>query len=140
MIAANPGVQIDALRPYKGYNSIRMSDNVSRSMYHSLQLSWNKRYSHGFTGGVSYTLSKSMDFGSAQRDIIPNTYNAADMYGQSDFDVRHIFIANYSYDLPFFRNATKLSGKMLGGWQISGITQSQTGTTCGVATSNDYAG
>ena len=33
---------LDALRPYKGYNSIRETDNVSRSMYNSLQLSWNK--------------------------------------------------------------------------------------------------
>jgi hypothetical protein len=140
VIAANPGVAIDALRPYKGYNSIRESDNVSRSLYSSLQLSWNKRYSHGFTGGASYTLSKSMDYGSAQRDIIPNTYNAADMYGQSDFDVRHIFIANYSYDLPFFRDANRMSGKLLGGWQISGITQFQTGTPCGIAVGNDYAG
>ena len=109
VVAANPGVNLDALRPYKGYNSIRETDNVSRSMYNSLQLSWNKRYSHGFTGGASYTLSKSMDYGSAQRDIIPNTYNAANMCGQSDFDVRHIFIANYSYDLPFFRDAQQSS-------------------------------
>ena len=81
-----------------------------------------------------------MDYGSAQRDIIPNTYNAANMYGQSDFDVRHIFIANYSYDLPFFRDANRMSGKLLGGWQISGITQFQTGTPCGIAVGNDYAG
>ena len=140
VIAANPGVTIDALRPYKGYNSIRETDNVARSLYNSLQLSWNKRFSHGFTGGVSYTLSKSMDDGSAQRDIIPNTYNAANLWGQSDFDVRHIFIANYIYELPFFRDANRMSGKMLGGWQISGITQFQTGTPCGVAVGNDYAG
>jgi hypothetical protein len=140
VVAANPGVNLDALRPYKGYNSIRVSDNVSRSMYNSLQISWNKRFSRGFSGGFAYTLSKSMDYGSAQRDIIPNTYNAAGMYGQSDFDVRHIFIANYLYELPFFRDASRMSGKVLGGWQISGITQFQTGTTCGVATGNDYVG
>src|SRR5437763_1193576 len=62
------------------------------------------------------------------------------MYGLSDFDVTHIFIANYLYELPFFKDASRLTGKVLGGWQISGITQMQTGTPCGVATSNDYAG
>ena len=139
-IVANPGVNIDALRPYKGYNSIRESDNVSRSMYNSFQLSWNKRLSRGFSGGFAYTLSKSMDFGSAQRDIIPNTYDASSMYGQSDFDVRHILIANYQYELPIFRDQSKLTGKLLGGWQISGISQFQTGTACGVASGNDYAG
>jgi hypothetical protein len=81
-----------------------------------------------------------MDDGSAQRDIIPNTYDAHNMWGQSFFDVRHVMIINYLYELPFFRNRTSLSGKILGGWQVSGITQFQTGTTCSVLRNNDYAG
>ena len=139
VVAANPGVNLDALRPYKGYNSIRMTDNVAKSLYNSFQLSWNKRFSKGLLWGVAYTLSKSMDDGSAQRDIIPNTYYAANLWGQSDFDVRHIFIMNYSWELPFFRN-NALSGKILGGWQLSGITQFQTGTPSSVAASTDYVG
>ena len=31
VVAANPGVNLDALRPYKGYNSIRRTDNVANS-------------------------------------------------------------------------------------------------------------
>jgi hypothetical protein len=140
VVAANPGVNLDALRPYKGYNSIRESDNVSNGKYKSLQLTWNRRFAGGFAWGVSYTLSKSMDSGSAQRDIIPNTYNAQGMWGQSDFDVRHIFIMSYLYELPFFRDQARLSGKLLGGWQISGITQFQTGTACGFGVGQDYVG
>jgi predicted heme/steroid binding protein len=140
VIAANPGVNIDALRPYKGYNSIRETDNVASSMYNSFQLSYNKRFSHGLAFGVAYTLSKSMDDGSAQRDIIPDTYYAHNLWGQSDFDVRHIFIANYIYELPFFRNQNNLAGKALGGWQLSGIWQAQTGTPNSVAVGTDYAG
>src|ERR1041385_8461115 len=45
------------------------------------------------------------------------------LWGQADFDVRHIFIASYIYELPFFRGKSTLTGKLLGGWQISGITQ-----------------
>ena len=37
-VLANPGVNIDALRPYKGYNSIRETDNVASSRYNSLQV------------------------------------------------------------------------------------------------------
>jgi hypothetical protein len=140
VVAANPGVNLDALRPYKGYNSIRMTDNVAKSLYNSFQMSWNKRFSKGVLWGVSYTLSKSMDDGSAQRDIIPNTYYAGNLWGQSDFDVRHIFIMNYSWELPFFRNQSTVSGKILGGWQISGITQFQTGTPSSVAVGTDYVG
>jgi len=139
-VVANPGVNIDALRPYKGYNSIRETDNVANSMYNSLQVSWNRRFVHGFAFGVAYTYSKSMDDGSAQRDIIPNTYDAHNLWGQSDFDVRHIMVINYIYELPFLRNQRNFAGKVLGGWQISGITQFQTGTPSSVATSNDYAG
>ena len=81
-----------------------------------------------------------MDNGSAQRDIIPNTYDASNLWGQSGLDVRHVFTANYMYELPFFRNQKNFAAKALGGWQISGITQFQTGTPCQVVSNNDYAG
>jgi hypothetical protein len=89
---------------------------------------------------VAYTLSKSMDDGSAQRDIVPDTYYTNNFWGQSDFDVRHIMIINYLYELPFFRSQSSLAGKLLGGWQLSGITQFQTGTPSSVGAGNDYVG
>ena len=51
-----------------------------------------------------------------------------------------MFIANFLYELPFFRGQTSLAGKILGGWQISGIAQYQTGTPCSVGVNNDYVG
>jgi hypothetical protein len=139
-VVANPGVNLDALRPYKGYNSIRETDNIGTSTYNSFQLSVNRRFRQGFGFGLAYTLSKSMDSGSAQRDIIPNTYDSHNLWAQSDFDVRHVMVINYIYELPFLRNQHGFAGKALGGWQISGITQFQTGTPFCVATGNDYAG
>ena len=140
VVAANPGVNLDALRPYKGYNSIRETDNVASSMYNSFQLSWNRRFAKGLMIGLAYTLSKSSDDGSNQRDILPNTYDAHNMWGPSDFDTRHVAVINYLYELPFFRSQHNVAGKILGGWQISGITQFQTGNPCGIAVNNDYAG
>lgn len=139
-VLANPGVNLDALRPYKGYNSIRESDNVASSLYNSLQLSVNKRFSNNFLFGAAYTLSKMSDNGSAQRDIIPNTYDASNLWSTSALDVRHVLAINYLYELPFLRNSHNIAGKALGGWQISGITQFQTGTPCTVVSNNDYAG
>jgi hypothetical protein len=139
-VVANPGVNLDALRPYKGYNSIRETDNVASSTYNSFQLSFSRRFTHGFAFGMAYTLSKSMDDGSNQRDIIPNTYDAHNLWGQSDFDVRHIMIINYIYELPLLRNQHNAASRLLGGWQISGITQFQTGTPFSVYVNNDYAG
>ncbi|MBZ5725553.1 MAG: TonB-dependent receptor [Acidobacteriia bacterium] len=137
---ANPGVNIDALRPFKGYNSIRETDNVASSRYNSLQLTWNRRFSGGLLFGASYTFARSMDDGSNQRDIIPDTYNAHNLWGPSEFDARHIMVINYVYDLPFFRGQSNLASKALGGWQISGLTQFQTGLPCGVGSNNDFAG
>jgi predicted heme/steroid binding protein len=139
-VLANPGVNINALRPYLGYGSIRETDNVANSRYNSFQLTWNRRFANGFMFGVSYTLSKSYDDGSNQRDVIPDTYNAHNLWGPSEFDARHILVINYLYDLPFLKGQSNLAGKLLGGWQISGVTQFQTGLPCGVAGSNDYAG
>jgi hypothetical protein len=137
--AANP-CKRDAFRPYQGFGSIRQTDNVANSMYNSLQISWNRRYSGGLQFGVSYTLSKSMDNGSNQRDVVPDTYDVSMLWGPSEFDARHILVFNYLYDLPFFKSHSTLGGKLLGGWQISGITQFQTGLPCSVAGPADYTG
>jgi len=130
---------INAFRPYLGFGSIRQTDDVANSIYNSLQVAWNRRFADGLQFGVSYTLSKSMDNGSNQRDVIPNTYDPGMMWGPSEFDARHILVFSYLYDLPFFKNRSSLSGKLLGGWQISGVTQFQTGQPCGAAHATDYA-
>src|SRR5467141_4144508 len=131
---------INAFRPYLGFGSIRQTDNVANSLYNALQVTWNRRYSGGLMFGLSYTLSKSMDNGSNQRDVVPNTYDPQALWGPSEFDARHILVFNYLYDLPFFKDHSRLTGKLLGGWQISGVTQFQTGQPCGAAEAKDYAG
>jgi hypothetical protein len=47
---------------------------------------------------------------------------------------------NYLYVLPFFSNQNTVTGKLIGGWQLSGSSQFQTGQPCGVGTNNDFAG
>jgi hypothetical protein len=138
--AANPGVNINALRPFKGFGSIRQTDNIASSRYNALQVAWNRRYSGGLLFGASYTYSKSMDNGSNQRDVVPDTYDTSMLWGPSEFDARHILTFNYVYDLPFFKDHSKLIGKLAGGWQVNGLTQFQTGLPCSVAGPADYAG
>ena len=57
----------------------RQTDNVAKSTYNSFQVTWNRRFANGISWGATYTLSKSMDDGSHQRDIIPDTYDAHNM-------------------------------------------------------------
>jgi hypothetical protein len=101
---------------------------------------WNHRFASGFAFGFAYTLSKSTDDSSNYKDLVPDSYNTSNLWGPPEFDSWHVVVISYVYDLPFFREQKTLRGKLLGGWQISGVNQFQTGTPCGVGANNDYAG
>jgi len=134
-LLANPGVNVNALRPFKGFAEIQEEESVVNSMYSGFQLSWERRFTGGSSFGVTYTLSKSMDGGSNYRDIVPDTYNTSNLWGPSEYDERHVVIINYIYTIPFLKN-----NRWLGGWSLAGTAQFQTGTPCGVGTNNDFAG
>jgi hypothetical protein len=139
-LLANPGVNVNALRPYKGFASIQMEESTATSMYNALQVAWNRRFTNGFSFGFSYTLSKSDDSGSNYRDILPDSYNTSNLWGPSEFDSRHMVVINYLYTLPIFKNGNGMAHKTLGNWQLSGVNQFQTGVPCGVGNTVDYAG
>ena len=53
---------------------------------------------------------------------------AADLdRGFADFDRRHVLAVSYVYELPFQKVQKGFTGKLFGGWQISGITSIQSG-------------
>jgi hypothetical protein len=139
-LQANPGKNVNYLRPYRGFAAIQQEKSDGKSNYNSLQVSWNRRFAKGFMIGMSYTFAKSMDDSSNYRDIVPDSYNTSNLWGPSEYDTRHDAVINYLYKLPFFANQNVLTGKLLGGWQLSGNAQFQTGTPCGIGTSNDSAG
>ncbi len=139
-LQANPGVNVNYLRPYKGFAAIQEEESGVNSTYNSLQASFARALRNGVSLGFSYTYSKSMDGGSNYRDIVPDTYNTHNLWGPSEYDTRHIATINYIYDLPFFKNNKELTGKLLGGWEVTGAMQFQTGTPCGIGTNNDFAG
>jgi hypothetical protein len=139
-LQANPGANINYVRPYKGFAAIQEEESVVGSTYKALQIQMTRAFQKGFFLGFSYTLSKSMDNSSNYRDIVPDTYNTSNLWGPSEYDIRHMAIINYIWDLPIFKNHSNLTGKLLGGWEISGAMQFQTGTPCGIGTNNDFAG
>ena len=137
----NPGVNIAALRPYTGYGVIRISENSGSSLYNSLQVSADRRYTNGLKVGAAYTLSKSTDNGSDKRNVLWNTYDDTIYEGPSNFDRRHVLNFYYIYDLPFLREQDTLVKNLLGGWQISGATFMRSGTPFTVGqTAQDIAG
>ena len=139
-IQANPGVNRDALRPFLGFGTIRLSENAARSSYHGLQVSLDRRYRGGLKFGVAYTLSRSMDNASDKRTILFNSYDDRGYWGSSDFDRTHDLKFSYVYEFPFWANATHLAAKILGGWQIAGVIFVQSGQPLSVGTDEDRAG
>jgi hypothetical protein len=139
-LPANAGKNVDVLRPYKGFGIIRVTGNEANSMYHGFQVGANRRFSQGLGFGVAYTLSKSEDDGSAQRDVIPNAYDASTLWGPSDYDRRHVLVVYASWQLPIFKDQSKWTGKILGGWTLSGTSQWQSGTPFSISWGDDDAG
>ena len=141
LATANAGINENALRPYKGYYTINQATNEGASSYHSLQANLRRRMTKGLTFGIAYTWSKSLDFGSSNGTKLPNTFNQNLMWGRSDFDRRHVFIANVVYDIGQFNHSSNLLARgALGHWQVSGTLQGQTGAGLSVTTATDFAG
>jgi len=140
-VQANPNVNADALRPYRGLSTILEAQNLGSSIYHSFQANMKRRLTKGFLFGVAYTWSKSLDFGSSSGTNLPNVYNIGLNYGPSDFDTRHVAVINYVWNIPFAHHAAHaLVRATLDDWQFSGTIQAQSGRPLSVSIGNDYAG
>lgn len=110
---------------------------IGVSSYNSLQVSLNKRLSHGLSFQLGYVLSHSIDDGSGYEESSSqaasnprafNNYNATLSRGDSAFDARHRFVASYDYELPHVTRWSNTFVKYgLNGWRLSGITTFQTG-------------
>jgi hypothetical protein len=128
-----------AILPGNALGNIIESDSLGWSNYKGLWVSANERPFKGFQFNASYTLSKSMDTNSLSTGgqasiVIQDSNNIADSYGPSDFDVRHRFVINAIYDLPFKSN------RLVDGWQIGIITQAQTGSPVNIVTTSTFTG
>ena len=120
------------LLPYPQFTGVNMDTNQGYSWYHSLQTRFEKRFSAGFLGTVSWTWSKLME---------ARTYlNPGDPLPEkviSDQDRTHRLAATAIYQLPFGKGGrwgstwTGPVSKMASGWEISGIYQAQTGPPLG---------
>jgi hypothetical protein len=110
-------------------------DTVAKSNYNSLQALFEKRFSHGLQFQASYTLSKTMDNASSFEDAL-NPYNFNATYGLSKYDARHRFVFNFVWDLPVPK-FDGFKGKLLDGWEMSGIVSLQSGFPIRITSQSD---
>jgi hypothetical protein len=135
--------RIDSIGGTAMRDAIRMSidylkENGKRDK--AYKSTWNRRFAKGLLFGVAYNFSRSTDNGSAQRDVLPNAFDRSLQYGNSDFDHPHVAVVNVIYQLPFFKDSKTIMGRLLGDWQLSEVTQFQTGSPVSVQTGDDFAG
>ncbi|HXC94711.1 MAG TPA: TonB-dependent receptor [Edaphobacter sp.] len=128
------------------FSSLYALSTVGMSYYNAAQITLRHPMSHGLQADISYTYSRSIDFGSdAERSTefangvafgnssIINTWNPALNRSVSDFDTAHLVTVDWVYQLPFGRGAKYLSSTggivnaFIGGWQLSGIMRATSG-------------
>jgi len=137
VVCQNPGTAftsstqeliLDQIRPYRGYRAINMIQPRFNSTYHSLQISATRRFTGSSQVQLAYTFSKNLTNNQTDRSTAPqNPYDIKSEYGRAALDRRHILTINYVYQLPFYRDQKGFVGKLLGGWQTSGIISYWTG-------------
>ena len=116
------------LRPYPAFGDVTTTNNDGKSWYHSAQLGLQKRFSKGYTLGVSYTYSHWV-----QQTEYLNAGDAAPTKMISDLEVPHRLSISGVYELPFGRgkalasNASGVWQGLVGGWQIQGVYTFQSG-------------
>jgi len=100
------------------------------SSYNGLLLSLQRRFRSGFSFQANYTWSHSINDGSVgggEANAPENANCVSCERGPSIYDIRHNFIANAVYELPFGSNKQFLSSvtgplaKLVNGWQISSL-------------------
>jgi len=142
-VYSQPTTQLaNLLRPYpqfpggfEGY-----AEFVANSLYNSMQIKYEKRYSHGLNLIGSYTLAKGWDDSSVSSNgWLGNSPSTQDLnnlrgeYSNSSTDARQRFVLGGSYELPFGRGRTfgshinKAVDAVAGGWQLNAYMTFQSG-------------
>jgi hypothetical protein len=110
--------------------------SLGYSRYHGGWITLNQRFSRGLQFNASYTLSRSKDTNSlsSQGIVVQDSFNIGGDYALSDFDARHRYVLSAIWELPFKGNQLKE------GWQVSVISQGQSGSPINVITNLNFSG
>jgi outer membrane receptor protein involved in Fe transport len=127
------------LRPYVGYGNINLYESQGTSNYNALQVQVQRRAANGLFLGVAYTWSKLLattltgqgqppNLTNDNAFVRPDQYNRLANYGPAAYDRQQVLAINYVYDTPKFKYGNTFTRVFTDGWQLSGVTQANTGT------------
>jgi len=112
------------------FGEMRIQYSNARLWYNGGSLSVQRRLADGLQLGSTFTYSKATDEGSGVTsggDELPQSQRgiyAWDLHlkrGPSAYDVRKVFSANMSYELPFGNGLTGVAGALARGWQVNSV-------------------
>src|SRR5262249_11150506 len=114
-------------RPNPDIASDNFRTNAFTSSYHGGQVILRPRTGWGLQLNANSTFSKgihtrSRAFHPRPGPNPPHNLNIAHARGRADFDVRHRFVTDFNYELPFYKG-----DRWLGGWELTGIVTLATG-------------
>jgi hypothetical protein len=132
-----PNVSVPVFSSIIPASTIEIQSNRVNSNYHGLQSKLERRFRGGFTALASYTWSKAIADGNSYRRQGVQGELAQDFLhnrerGLVGYDVRQRVTGSFLYDLPFGGGkrvpvSNAVLDRIVGGWQLSGIFQAQTG-------------
>ena len=136
------GRNTQAFRPAPKINGTGgISSGDANSRYESVAFKLEKRFSKGFNVLVNYTISKNLESnGSGDSSYAQNGNTSLPLYaydrsrdnGPAPLDIPQRFVASYAYELPLgkgktFLNRGEVVDRIVGGWQVNGITTLRSG-------------
>ena len=123
------------------FGAIRTIATDEIANYESMSVIFRQRMTHGLQMLASYTWSHTLDVTTDSNGggTPMNPYNWKDDYGNSNWDIRHRFVATFVYDIPFFHVSNPLLKGAFANWQTNGIVTLQTGIPFNVTTGTDTA-
>ena len=127
-------------------SSIMEDETSSNANYNALQVTLNRRFTHGLTILANYAYAKTLDNDSADpqngtgNDFVDANNLRLD-YGPSSFDIRTLFNVSFLWQLPKVRALGLVGRQILSNWQVNGIGRYTAGrpftVTSGVDTNLD---
>jgi len=136
-----PG-DIQSRRPYPQYARIRMIAPDTNTIYHSLQIRYEHRFSHGLSLSTAYTWSHLIDDAGQTINMGGCTCQNPRNRGKAErassvLDQRQRLVIGYVWELPFAKALRGAPAAVLGGWSLGGIVTFASGFPFNITQSGD---
>lgn len=145
--SGTPFGDLPAVSPDSRFGAVNLYTNAAHSNYNGGSVTYRRVDNHGLTLDASYTYSHSLDdVSNAGQPGTPTNANSITgqidpynlrrlNYASADYDVRHVFSMDFTYEEQW-KSSKRLLTEVLGGWVVSGKSFWHTGEPFSVINSS----